>query len=476
MSTYRGKWAVCSGSIDPSDSSPQAAARREIYEETKLSDRDISILRRGKPFSLTDESLRTEWTIHPFAWQLKDGAREISFDWEHTEFRFVKPDELATYDHVPQLEVGLKRILVSEEMERGLAVLRDDHESGAQALAVKAVQILLDMVKGGEMQRLRASGEFWREVRWRAWHLAKNGRPSMGAAIEAKLFKTLELVDRELQTSWGSEGLEIPLSDLKGIVESVVESKIAEGKQSLEPVAKVFLKYVESNSGIDQKGDLPKSTKIVTLSASGTTHACLTTLIDALSKKDISITITFLESRPNFEGATAATALLTSFSDKPEILEKLSIEIIPDASVATAVVDADYVVFGGDKVIPNGNVSNKIGSCAAAVTAKALNPACKVVALFETDKITGAEFDSEYLTVESNDEMEVTKYWPAEVRSRLKSKDRDAGIRVRNEYFEWVPAKYIDVHVTEQGMLSAEEISRIGLEAVELEKRLFGDL
>ena len=369
----------------------------------------------------------------------------------------------------------MERILVSEETERGLKMLRDDHESGAQALAVKALQILLDMVRGSELQKLGTSVEFWTELRWRAWHLAKNGRPSMGAAVEAKLFKTLELVNRELQAP-GSEGMGIPLTNLRGVVESVLEYKIAEGKQSLEPIAKAFLDYVKSNWDVDNEGNLPKSTKIVTLSASATTHTCLYTLIEELSQKDMTINITFLESRPNFEGPTAAIKLVESFTDQPEVLNKLNIEIISDASVSTAVIDADYVILGGDKVIPNGNVSNKIGSCAAAITAKALNPACKVVALFETDKITGSGFDSEYLTVESNDETEVTRSWPVDVRSKVGSGGQDFRIRVKNEYFEWVPAKYIDAHITEQGMLPVEEIGKLGIETVELEKRLFGDL
>jgi len=373
------------------------------------------------------------------------------------------------------LEVGLERILVSEETERGLKVLRDDHESGAQALAVKALQILLGMVRGSDLQSLGTSVEFWRELRWRAWHLAKNGRPSMGAAAEAKLFKTLELVNRELQAP-GSEGMGIPLTNLRGVVESVLEYKIAEGKQSLEPIAKAFLEYVKSNWDFDNEGELPKSTNIVTLSASGTTHTCLSTLIEELAPKDMTINITFLESRPNFEGATAATKLVESFTDKSEVMKRLNIEIIPDASVATAVVDADYVIFGGDKVIPNGNVSNKIGSCAAAITAKALKPACKVVALFETDKITGSGFDSEYLTVESNDETDVTRSWPKDVRIKVQRNDQDTKIRVKNQYFEWVPAKYVDAHITEQGILPVEEIARLGIETVELEKRLFGDL
>src|SRR4051812_9259868 len=98
-------------------------------EETKLTDDDIFILRRGKPFSLKDEELQTEWTIHPFAWQLTDGTREITFDWEHTEYKFIKPEDLANYDHVPQLELGLARVMVSPETEKAIAILRDDHES-----------------------------------------------------------------------------------------------------------------------------------------------------------------------------------------------------------------------------------------------------------------------------------------------------------------------------------------------------------
>ncbi|KAH6723629.1 hypothetical protein BKA61DRAFT_664352 [Leptodontidium sp. MPI-SDFR-AT-0119] len=470
VSTYRGKWAVCSGSIDPTDASPQAAAKREILEETKLSDSDISILRRGKPFSLTDEELQTEWTIHPFAWQLKDGAREISFDWEHTEFKFIKAEDLANYDHVPQLELGVSRVMVSPETEKGLAVLRDDHESGAQALALKSLEILLNMVRGSELRGLSTSGEFWEELRWRAWHLAKNGRPSMGAAIEAKLFKTLDLVNREFLAPESRGIAGVPRSDLQAVVESILKNKIAEGKQSLEPIAKSFLDYVQSNY---DPGSLPKSTKTVTLSASGTIHQCLTTLIEGVSP-DISIHVTFLESRPNFEGVTAATNLLGTFADKPDVMRRLTIEVVPDASVTTAVVDADYVIFGGDKVIPNGSVSNKIGSCAAAVTAKALNPACKVVALFDTDKITSSGFDSEYLTVEANDETEITNSWPSDVVANLGNQKHK--ITVRNEYFEWVPAKYIDAHISEQGVLSGKDMERIGFEAVELEERLFGDL
>ncbi|KAH8650924.1 hypothetical protein BGZ60DRAFT_388569, partial [Tricladium varicosporioides] len=171
---------MCSGSIDATDKSPELAAKREILEETTLDDNDIFLLRKGKPFSLIDEGLKTEWTVHPFAWQLKEDAKPITFDWEHTEFHFIKPADIDAYDHVPQLEIGLNRVMVSPETERALAVLKNDHESGAHALAIKALELLLRMANGKELAALSKVDEIWKEIRWRAWHLAKNGRPSMG--------------------------------------------------------------------------------------------------------------------------------------------------------------------------------------------------------------------------------------------------------------------------------------------------------
>lgn len=112
LMTCSGKWAVCSGSIEASDSSPESAAKREISEETGLSvPEDIYLLRSGNPFSLVDEGLKTEWTIYPFAWELKPLAKSIKLGWEHTEVQFVKPAELDKHDHVPLLEIGMKRVL-----------------------------------------------------------------------------------------------------------------------------------------------------------------------------------------------------------------------------------------------------------------------------------------------------------------------------------------------------------------------------
>jgi len=466
----RGKWAVCSGSIDPTDTSPEAAAKREIQEETTLSDSDISLLRKGKPFSLTDEGLNTRWTIHPFAWQLTEGAKEIQFDWEHTDYRFVKPEDVQNYDHVPQLEVGMERVLVSPETEKALAVLRNDHESGAQALAVKALALLLKAVSGNELSRLETSEEFWTELRWRAWHFAKNGRPSMGAAIEAEIFKALDTVSKQL-SSLGSEGVGgIPLSNLKGLVESAIQERIIASQHTLDNLALHCVEFMESNS-------TSQITNIVTLSSSGSITRSLAKFVETRTKKGGNVKITVLESRPSFEGVAFVNSLLASFKEGKDIHSRLKIEIVSDASIGTVFNDADFLVFGGDKVLPNGDVSNKIGTLAAAMLSKELNPGCKVLALFTTNKITSSGFDSEHTKVEYNDPKELTNAWPESYRQQLKENQENGyQIKVKNAYFEWVPSRYIDQHISEVGMLEKEDIASLGKESEDLENRIFSDL
>lgn len=466
----RGKWAVCSGSIDPTDPSPEAAAKREIQEETTLSGSDITLLRKGKPFSLTDEGLNTRWTIYPFAWQLKEGAKEIKFDWEHTEYKFIKPEDVQKYDHVPQLEVGMGRVLVSPETEAALAELRNDHESGAQALAVKALNLLQDSVRGNELSRLETSEEFWKELRWRAWHLAKNGRPSMGAAIEAELFNALDIVSRQLKSSESGGIRGIPLSNLKSITEAAISERISATQHSLENLAGHCVYLMETNS-------TTPDTNIVTLSSSGTITRSLAMFVERVTKQGRKVKITVLESRPGFEGVAFVNTLLASFKEDKDIHSGLKIDIVSDTSIATVLKDAHYLIFGGDKVLPNGDVSNKIGTLAAAMLAEELNSGCKVLALFTTNKITGRGFDSDHLGVEYNDPRELTSGWPEIYRQQLKKKQENGyQIEVKNAYFEWVPARYINQYISEVGRLEGEDIERLGRDSDELEERIFGDL
>lgn len=364
----------------------------------------------------------------------------------------------------------MERVLVSPETEEALAVLRNDHENGAQALAMKALELLLKAVQGKELARLETSEEFWKQLRWRAWHFAKNGRPSMSAAIEAELFRALDIVAKQLVSSELEEIGGVPLSNLRSITELAIAERLSASQHALDKLARHCVYFMETNI-------TSADTNIVTLSSSGTITRSLAKFVEHRTENGGNVKITVLESRPGFEGVAFINTLLASFKENKNIHSRLKIEIVSDASIATIFHDAHYLVFGGDKVLPNGDVSNKIGTLAAAILSKALNASCKVVALFTTNKITGSGSDSEHMKIEYNNPKELTDAWPVSYRQRLKENQENGyQVEVKNGYFEWVPAKYVDQHISEAGPLAKENIIRLAEESEELEKRIFGDL
>jgi translation initiation factor 2B subunit (eIF-2B alpha/beta/delta family) len=440
---------------------------------------DIYLLRCGKPFCFIDEGLATEWTIYPFAFVLKDGAKDIHIDWEHTEYRFIKPDELRDYDTVPRLQQSLSRILVGPETELGLKALKDDHHSGAGVLASVALEMLSKIVQGEDLKSASTTDEFWRELRMVAWHLAKNGRPSMGAAIEAAILKVTEMVIVDLPNPEIARSME--LSTLKNIVERCIEARISKRGHSLHALGRSFEQFIVLTTG--RKNEYKTSITIVTLSSSSTITRSFAQLILNAAANEMTIKLCILESRPMFEGVAFANALLDPLiserygEDFKDVCSRLQVEIYSDASVAMVVKNADFVVIGADKVSPNGDVSNKIGSLAVAVLAKALQPSCTVVAVFETDKITCNNYKLEHDKVEFNDATEVTKAWPSGYKTNLdERKEIGYRVEVKNAYFEWVPAAYIDQYITEEGALTPQDIERMSEKKAALEERIFGDL
>jgi translation initiation factor 2B subunit (eIF-2B alpha/beta/delta family) len=336
-------------------------------------------------------------------------------------------------------------------------------------------------VRGEDLRSATTIEEFWRDFRMVGWHLAKNGRTSMGAAIEAAVFGVMDSVSAELRRSVALGGIE--LSSFKSITERSIEARMAARRHSLDALGKFFEQFIARAEG-HRKEDKTSSTTIVTLSSSSTTTKCLTDLIQNSTADEMNINLSILESRPMFEGVAFANALLNSLEKGQgergtlsDYTSRLKIEIFTDASVAMAVKAAHYIVLGADKISPNGDVSNKIGSLAAAALAKTLQPSCAIVVVSETDKITGEVDDAERLKVEYNDETEVTKAWPSGYAQALQERqEMGYELSVKNAYFEWIPAAYIDGYVSEEGLLTVQDITRLSKEKAELEDRIFGDL
>lgn len=115
VSTYQGRWAGVSGYLEaPSTGSGQAPspleqAYREIEEEVGLSRDGVRRLADAEPLTFDDESIGMRWTVYLFLFEALR-PEKVRLDWEHTESRWVKPDEVASLETVPGLADGLARL------------------------------------------------------------------------------------------------------------------------------------------------------------------------------------------------------------------------------------------------------------------------------------------------------------------------------------------------------------------------------
>jgi 8-oxo-dGTP diphosphatase len=107
VGTYRGRWAGVSGYLEAE--SPLEQAYREIEEETGLGRADVRLLAEGEPLNVVDESIDTRWTVHPFLFELPR-PENVRLDWEHTEMRWLRPEQVAAMETVPRLAEALARV------------------------------------------------------------------------------------------------------------------------------------------------------------------------------------------------------------------------------------------------------------------------------------------------------------------------------------------------------------------------------
>jgi len=106
VGTYRRSWAGVSGYIETNDIDQ---AFTEIRQETQIYQKDLKLVKKGKPLEVIDKNLNRKWIVHPFLFHVK-APDKIKIDWEHTESRWIKPSELKKYDTVPGLAKALARV------------------------------------------------------------------------------------------------------------------------------------------------------------------------------------------------------------------------------------------------------------------------------------------------------------------------------------------------------------------------------
>lgn len=107
--TYKGKWNVIAGYLDEIKPLSETALK-ELYEETNITKEKVKKISIAEPFEFHDEEIKTTFVAHPVLIELKEKP-EIKLDFEHTEARWVKKEEIKNYDAAPNLMEGAKRVL-----------------------------------------------------------------------------------------------------------------------------------------------------------------------------------------------------------------------------------------------------------------------------------------------------------------------------------------------------------------------------
>lgn len=335
--------------------------------------------------------------------------------------------------------------------------MQKDHQSGARQLAGKALHVLLSVI--GEKASAEKDGsveKWWRNARLAAWHLWKNGRESMGAAILNNIVRSLSVIEKEVQQVKDANVSQAFLDSVTKKVGDFATSR----DSSIDGIWKSFEAFLRTHHGSGQP------CRILTLSSSSTILECLKRAIAGL---DSEFDIRVLESRPLFEGVSMASSLVNHLQELGQGEKRVDVSIYTDAAAAIASKDVDMVLIGADIIDGYGTTSNKTGSLPAILSAKHSSPQAKVFVLAESEKILPYDPPG----FEENDVNEVVASWKhSYLAQQAASQTIDNSLRagsgkemakanVRNVYFEWVTPSLIDGYMFEDGEKSSTDISDI---------------
>ncbi len=107
---YQGKWNTVAGYLDEVKPVREKVVE-EVKEELGISKDNISLIHMGKPYEFTDTEVNKTWIVQPVLVELKKRP-EIKLDWEHTEYKWIKPEELKKFDIVSNLDKSLENVFI----------------------------------------------------------------------------------------------------------------------------------------------------------------------------------------------------------------------------------------------------------------------------------------------------------------------------------------------------------------------------
>lgn len=178
------------------------------------------------------------------------------------------------------------------------------------------------------------------------------------------------------------------------------------------------------------------------------THSLSGTIIDVLRACAQQLDgVIVLEGRPRYEGRAMAEALSKT---------GLPITLITDAQAAIFLPQCTSAIVGADSVLADGSIFNKAGTALVGWAAHGLKKPLYV--LSETLKIAPYKWKGDLAQLEEKE--------PGEVLEQPMP-----GVTARNFYFDHTPASLVTKLISEQGILTREEVTRIAKEIQEAMRR-----
>ncbi len=223
------------------------------------------------------------------------------------------------------------------------------------------------------------------------------------------------------------------LKDLRRITIEAGSAFIQNSKRAIDQIGEIGAKRIED-------GDC-----IITHCNSAAVIGVLTTAFNQGKKFEVFIS----ETRPRFQGRITAKALCDV---------GVTTTLIVDSAVRYFMAKMDKSIVGADAVAANGAVVNKIGTSMMALAANESRVPFFVAA--ETYKFSPETMVGQLVKIEERN--------PFEVLSREKLKEMP-NVRIRNPSFDVTPPEFIDLIITEKGIIPPQA-------AVMIIKEQFGSI
>ena len=109
VKSMKGLWAGISGIIENNEL-PLKRAKIEIFEELGINDNEIKLIKEsGEMRIMSPQYENHEWEVYPFLFSVENP--KIKLNWENSDYKWIKAEEISNYDTVPSLEKVLFNLL-----------------------------------------------------------------------------------------------------------------------------------------------------------------------------------------------------------------------------------------------------------------------------------------------------------------------------------------------------------------------------